>query len=312
MKKKILLFASLGMVCTTFFLSCESKNYTEEEQLELALETPAKVISNRQAVTLFQNDHNTRLSKIGKESTSFAEKAIHFDLTTLESYINHLEHIANTKNIPISGASFIFGVTKTGKRTVFLIPATKNHTIDYQESFTIENGEFLIFKHIDELLKPQKNSMNDENLILGTDGFISFNEAVALFNEYQNNIIQPFAKQAKRPFYTRAVWYSLKEFKDYFSYLRKQSKLHNLNISGIDVFFGVYDENPSLGLKSNAETIFMTASVQNRSIVNTKSLSFEDISSESFFFKNDEDTEIGSLTFNIGHLSPPPPPKKDW
>jgi hypothetical protein len=64
-----------------------------------------------------------------------------------------LEFIAISKNIPITGASFIFGAGVNGKRTVFLMHSTRNASLDYQESFTIKNGQFIPFKHIDQLLK---------------------------------------------------------------------------------------------------------------------------------------------------------------
>ncbi|WP_420573613.1 hypothetical protein [Kordia sp.] len=306
MKKRMISFASLGLVCATFFLSCETKDQAAEEQLDVALETPAKIISNAKAATLFQNDQHTRLSQIGKANTSFKDKAIHFDLETLENYINRLETVATSKNIPITGASFVFGADANGKRTVFLMPSTRNADLDYQESFTIENGQFLTFKHVDSSLKPQNSSQNDENLVFSTNGFLSFNEATSLFNNYQNQYIQPFAKKVTKDYYTKAVWYSLDEFKGYINYLKKQSDKHHIAITGVDVFFGVYDIDASLELKSNAQTIFLTASTQKQTIVNVTGKSLQSLSKQDFFAKDSKETNE-SLTFNEGHLSPPPP-----
>ncbi|MFK7746960.1 MAG: hypothetical protein AB8B65_01085 [Kordia sp.] len=306
MKKKMISFASLGLVCATFFLSCESNNQAAEEQLDVALETPEKIISNAQAATLFNNDQQTRLSQIGKENTRFKDKAIHFDLATLETYINRLENLAS-RNIPITGASFVFGVDANGKRTAFLMPSTRNADLDYQESFTIENGQFLTFKHVDPSLKLQNNSQNDENLVLSENGYLSFNEAVVMFNNYQTQYIQPFAKKVTKDYYTKAVWYSLDEFKGYFNYLKKKSDKYKLAITGIDVFFGVYNNDSSLELKSNAQTVFLAASTQQQTIVNVKGKSLQRLSQEDFFAKNDEEEVDGSLAFNLGHLSPPPP-----
>ncbi|MGH1387655.1 hypothetical protein [Kordia sp.] len=305
MKKKMISFASLGLVCATFFLSCESNNHAAEEQLDAAIETPAKIISNAQAATLFNNDQQTRLAQIGKKGIRFEDKAIHFDLENLESYISRLENLATSKNIPITGASFVFGADANGKRTAFLMPSTRNADLDYQESFTIENGQFLTFKHVDAVLKPQNSSQNDENLVLSTNGYVSFNEAVAMFNNYQSQYIQPFAKKVTKDYYTKAVWYSLDEFKGYFNYLKKKSAQYNLAITGVDVFFGVYNNDPSLELKSNAQTVFLAASTKQQTIVNVAGKSLQSLKQEDFFAKNEEDTN-GSLAFNLGQLSPPP------
>ncbi|EDP95783.1 hypothetical protein U8527_11725 [Kordia algicida OT-1] len=307
MKKRIISFASLGLVCATFFLSCETKNQAAEEQLETALETPEKIISNAQAATLFKNDQNTRLSQIGKSTTRFEDKAIHFDLATLEAYINRLERLATSKNIPITGASFVFGADADGKRTVFLMPSTRNANLDYQESFTIENGQFLTFKHVVTSLNPQKNSQNNEDLVLSPNGYLSYNEAVVMFNNYQTQYIEPFAKKVTKNYYTKAVWYSLDEFTDYINYLKKKSNKHNLAITGIDVFFGVYDTDASLELKSNTQTVFLTASTQHQTIVNVSGKTLQRLTQEDFLAKENDE---GSLAYNFGHLSPPPP-KKD-
>jgi hypothetical protein len=74
MKKKMRSFFSLVLVCATLFLSCKTEDQHHEEQLDAVLEIPKKIISNKKAATLFQNDHSTRLSQIGKEKTSFEEK----------------------------------------------------------------------------------------------------------------------------------------------------------------------------------------------------------------------------------------------
>ncbi|QHI35263.1 hypothetical protein IMCC3317_06090 [Kordia antarctica] len=307
MKKKMISFASLGLVCATFFLSCETKNQAEEEQLDLALEVPTKIISNTQAAKLFQNDQTTRLTRIGKEDTTFEDKAIHFELETLDTYINHLETIVVSKNIPITGLSFIFGTDANGKRTTFLMPSTRNATLDYQESFTIENGKFLTYKHINSSLKLQNSSQNDENLVLSTNGYLSFNEAVTLFNTYQTQYIQPFQAKVKKDYYTKAVWYSLEEIKGYIDYLKKKSTNHNLAITGIDVFFGVYNNDASLELKSNAQTVFLAASTQRQTIINVEGESLKGFAQNSFIAKESDENMDGSLTFNIGELSPPPP-----
>lgn len=310
MKKRIIAFASLGLVCTVFFLSCETKNQAEVEELETALEIPSKIISNTQAATLFQNDQNTRLSQIGKENTHFEDKAIHFDLATLESYINRLEELKTSKNIPVTGVSFVFGADANGKRTTFLMPSTRNAELDYQESFTIENGEFLTFKHVDTSLKLRNNSQNDENLVLSPNGYISFNEATRLFNNYQAQYIETIAKKVTKDYYTKAVWYSFEEINQYINYLKKKSNDHNLSITGVNVFFGVYNNDSNLELKSNAQTIFLTASSQQQSIINIKGETLQSFTQDGFFAKENDESIDGSLNFNFGHLSPPPPKKQ--
>lgn len=310
MKKKMLSFVSLGFVCITFFLSCMTKNPDEEEQLNQALEVPEKVISNYDAATLFQNDHTTRLTQIDAKKMTFEDKAIHFNLDTITNYITHLEDIAISKNIPITGVSFIFGTDTIDKRTTFLMPSTRNADLDYQESFTVENGQFLTFKHIDQLLRPIHNSKNDENLVLSPSGYISFNEAVILFNNYEHQYIASFAAKVTKEYYTKAVWYSLDEIKEYIYYLKKKSNDHKLAITGIDVFFGVYNTDPSLELKSNAQTLFLTASTQQESIIDIDNTSLKNFIKNDFFLKDDNSDNLDeSLALNMGQLSPPPPKK---
>ncbi|WP_298421646.1 hypothetical protein [uncultured Kordia sp.] len=306
MKKKMLSFVSLGLVCTTFFLSCVTKNPDEEEQLNTVLEVPEKIISNYDAATLFQNDHITRLSQIRAEKTTFEDKTIHFELETITKYIAHLEKLATTNNIPITGVNFIFGADITGKRTTFLMPSIRNASLDYQESFTIENGEFLTFKHIDQSLKLKKGSKNDQNIMLSPNGYLSYNEAVELFNNYESQYITPFAAKVTKDYYTKAVWYSFQEIKGYISYLKKKSATSNLAITGIDVFFGVYNNDPNLELKSNTQTVFLTASTQQQSIINTKGEKFKNFIKTELSLKETNDNEGESLIFNEGNASPPP------
>ena len=305
MKKKMISFASLGLVCTTLFLSCET-NQHYEEHIDSALEVPEKIISNAKAATLFQNDQTTRMSVIGKGKMAFEDKSIHFDLQELTNYINHLETIAVSKNIPITGASFIFGADANGKRTVFLMPSTQNASLDYQESFTIENGEFVTFKHIDQYLNVKSYSETSEHLVLSPNGYISFNEAVTLFNKYETQYIQPFAKKVTKDFYTKAVWYSLDELKSYINYVHKKAAEHTLVITGIDIFFGVYDNTPALALKSNAQTLFLAASTEKHTIINTKGKKLKNYLQNDFFAKEETASDNESLTFNLGELSPPP------
>ena len=309
MKKKMIAFVSLGLVCIPLFLSCETNQQAEEERLNTALEKPEKIISTAKAATLFKNDHTARLSIIGKANTAFKDKVIHFELDAFTNYIQHLEKIAVSKKIPITGISFVFGANITGERTTFIMPSTRNTQLDYQESFTIENDQFLTFTHIDTFLEVKKTIQNNQKLILSTDGYLSFNEAVHMFNNYQNQYIEPIASKVTRDYYTKAVWYSLDEIKGYIKYLKNKSNQYNLAITGIDVFFGVYDKNPELELKSNAQTVFLAASTQQQTIINSKGERLNNfLNNNDFLYKDDSsDTEEDeSLTYNMGHLSPPP------
>lgn len=298
---------SLGLVCIAFFPSCKLHDPNTEEQLS-SIEIPEKIISNTKAATLLTNDHETRLSKIGKATTTLSQKSMYFELNTLKNYINHIETIANTKNIPITGVSFVFGATQHGERTVFLMPSTRNATLDYQESFTIENDEFVTFKHIDDYISLKNHSANDENLVLSTDGFISFNEAAILFNQYQNQYIEPFKATVKKDYYTKAVWYSLEEIEEYLTYVTKKSSQYELGITGINVFYGVYDTNAELELKSNAQTIFLAANTENKTIINFKGTLLQEYLQNDFIVKDtsSEDDTDESLAFNLGEISPPP------
>jgi hypothetical protein len=299
-------FVSLGLVCIAFFLSCKTNEYTEEEELTSAFKTPEKIISTAKTAILFKNDQITRLTQIGKKNISFQEKTIHFELAILEDYLQHVETVAISKQIPITGISFVFGAKANGKRTVFMMPSIQNVQLDYQESFTIENGALLTFKHIEETLPKHVQSTNDENLILSAHGYLSFNEAVTLFNAYQEQYLQNIVQKVDRDYYTKAVWYSLEEINEYINYVHRQSNKHHLNITGIDVFFGVYDTNPELELKSNAQTVFLAPSHQQQTIINSKGALLNTFHKNDFFYKENTTDEDESLVYNMGHLSPPP------
>jgi hypothetical protein len=299
-------FVSLGLMCITLFLSCKTNEQTEVEELTSVFEVPEKIISPAKAAILFRNDETTRLSQIGKKNVSFQEKIIHFELAELENYLQRLETIAISKEIPITGISFVFGATNDGKRTTFIMPSIHNTELDYQESFTLENGKFITFTHIDEILSKHTHSINDENLILSTNGYLSFNEAVTLFNTYEQTYIQAFAEKVSKEYYTKAVWYSLAEIKEYIQYLHTQSAKHQLAITGIDVFFGVYDKNPELELKSNAQTLFLAPSRQNQTIINNQATLLNTFLENDFLYKDTTSDEDESLAYNMGQLSPPP------
>lgn len=299
---------SLGLMCIAFFPSCNVHDHDTEEQLSSLLEIPEKIISNSKAVTLFTNDQQTRLSQIGKTTISLDEKTIHFDIIALQKYVEHIKAIAVTKNLPITGVSFVFGATQHGKRTVFLMPSTRNATLDYQESFTIENDEFVTFKHIEDYISLKNHSANDQNLVLSTDGFISFNKAATLFNQYQKQFIEPYKIKVTKDYYTKAVWYSLEEIKQYLTYVQQQSNKHKLAITGISVFFGVYEANPELELKSNAQTVFLTGNTKHASIINLQGKQLSKYLENEFVFKDDDlnENDDESIAFNLGEISPPP------
>ncbi|WP_298507947.1 hypothetical protein [uncultured Kordia sp.] len=298
--KKILIFTLLGIAYITLFLSCETENQNFEKDLNKAIEKPTKIISNQEAITLFQNDQVTRLNIIDKKDVSFEDKAIHFDFTVLEKYFAKLEALV-LKNMSVTGVSFVFGADNSGKRTVFLIPTTLNSELNYHEGFTIENEKFIAFKYANHSLSAQLDSQNDENLIFSSNGYLSFNDAIQLFNAYQNQYITPFSDKIKKEYYTKVVWYSLDELKAYMSYLKKKSNENNLAINGITIYFGVYENDRSLELKANAQTIFLMPSHNMQSIVNTNKDTFKEITQDGFLVKSSEE----SLVQNHGGLFPP-------
>jgi hypothetical protein len=127
-----------------------------------------------------------------------------------------------------------------------------------------------------------------------------------LFNTYETHYIQSFATKVTKEFYTKAVWSSLDEIKGYINYVKKKAIDYNLVINGIDVFFCVYNKDSNLELKSNAQTIFLAASIQKHTIINTQNELLKNYIQHGFFSKEDTSDEDESITFNEGELSPPP------
>ncbi len=235
------------------FFGCES-----EENAETNLQTTTKfekIISDNKAKELYLNDQNTRLSKLGKTDLSLEDKASYFSITTLKNYVANLEGVANSQDIEITGVNFMFGANENGDRTVFLMPAINNSTNIYNMSFSIIEGEIKPFKQISKSLLEVENGSTDSDLILSTNGIISYNDAVVLFNEYQSKYIESIAEEIIKPYYTKSAWYSLNEINNYIDYLENVESEENITINGVNIFYGVHNSNHHR--YPNDQTIFL-------------------------------------------------------
>ncbi len=274
-----------------------------------------KTISVNKAMSMYLNDQNTRLNNLGMENMPYEKRASNFDLKELKEFINNIEITAKKNNINVSGINFIFGSDELLNRTIFIAPSIYNQDLDYNESFTIENDVVIPIVQINDHLTKKIISKNENNLILSSKGYLSYNQSVDLFNSYQDDYIDQIKKQIVKDYYTKSIYYSLEEIKSYIAYLEKAPEESNLEVIGISLFFGVYDNNSSLGIKANSQTVFLapiSKDNKNHVLLNNTMEDFKEIleynssTNSNFASKSSFTEEIFYLFANEGEATPPP------
>ena len=61
-------------------------------------------------------------------------------------------------------------------------------------------------------------------------------------------------------------WFSLDELKEYISYVEEQGKLKNINVTGLRVYFGAYDNSEKDGTKKDLTTVFIVPTQANQKL----------------------------------------------
>lgn len=257
---------------------------------------PAKLISLEKAVTYYNNFYNTRIAAGHSNKT----RAVWFEFKQLENYFERTTTFCVEQNIEISRFVFLLGATKKGQRTVFLAPATYDEQLDLHRAFSFENGK-IIYLHrfagedystITDFTELQST---EESLILSNKGTISSAKAIQLYNNYYDVVTGPFNNIVDSD--TRFVWYEKGEFEGYLTYLKENCN----DPSGVNIIFGVNNNNKAEGIYANRLTLFFapTTSFENENIYDLNKNIWEYPETES---------NVSPMTcyFNRGSSGPPP------
>ena len=205
---------------------------------------------------------------------------------------------------------------KNNKRIVFIAPIKYDKRLDLHRAFSFDNGHVTyIHRFAGEKYSTVKDLHTlqsvEQSLVLGDSGKISTAKTITLYKNYHDAINAPFSDVVESD--TRFVYYDKGEFEAYIDYLSNQSIDHGIKISGLNVIFGVKNNNASEGIYANHLTLFF-APTSSEDI--TKSfLCFHSSSNDSqlnlaedlWYEENYEIKRYSKPTlFNLVHGGPPP------
>ncbi|MEZ4809354.1 MAG: hypothetical protein R2819_03250 [Allomuricauda sp.] len=258
------------------------------------------------AVNYYNNFYKTRLS-VDSDIT----KKAWFSIDSLDHYFEKVYHTCQLKDIKITGMSFLFGAKQDNTRTVFIAPMCYDPKMEMDRAFTISDNE-IVFLH-GHLMKNHSTITNcktlietEESLVLGENGFLSISQVVALYNNYYDAKIKAFPNIVKTD--TRIVYYRKGEFEGYIDYLKEQCEKEDIELTGINAVFSVYNNDASYGDYANLMTLFFAPTTSGK-----KSFFSFDLAHENFldFSRNTWGdiqgiNQISSSMFNRGSSSPPP------
>jgi len=318
MKNKFLKFSFAIVGLTIGLISCEKENQTTSENV-LSLEAPEKIISFNKAVDEYNNFYNTRIAPFEGKSNSDKTRAVWFDLESLENHLEKIENVAQEKGIEVSGLSFILGADSNNKRTVMIAPMTFDPEIEVCRAFSFDNNELTYiygdtFANYSSTTDTSNLTSTEESLILGANAYISSAEGIKMYNNYYDSKTKPIAHIIEKD--TRVCMYEKGLFKDYLNYIKQQALNNKVNISGINIVFGVYGDNPTLGKDfANHQTLFFAPTeLKNKNNFKTSysfdgkkiiELDFNKNTLEKTFSK-DNNIESSSIANEL-HGSPPNP-----
>ena len=256
---------------------------------------PAKLISRKQAVDYYNNFYHTRIA------TGYLDdnRAVWFSIEQLENYFEKVNALCAEKAIEITRFVFLLAAKENGERTVVLAPATYDEQLDLHRAFSLDNGKVTYlhrFAGEDYSTIKEYTGLHslDESLLLSNEGYISSATAVQWYNNYFDTVTGPFTAVLKGD--TRFVWYEKGEFEEYLSYVKENSS----NSVGINVIFGVKDNNELEGIYANRITLFFAPDTSKTSIgLNMIRNKWEHVISS-------KEEEKITCYFNRGNSAPPP------
>ncbi|WP_024772284.1 hypothetical protein [Aquimarina macrocephali] len=270
--KSFLKLAMAVVVLSIGIVSCEkdsTNTQTTKEEKGAIIETPEKIIPISKAINEYNNFYTTRIAPFEAKSTQEENRAVWFDLQTLENYLQKTKTIANQKGIEITNYSFIFGADNEGKRTLFLAPMSIDAKTKTNKAFTIENDKvkFLYENPFDDYSSSIGSDNKVQSLILSNGGYISSKDAIVMYNNYYDKKVAPIEHIVEKD--TRVCFYKQGIFENYLSYIKQQANNKGVNLNGVNLVFGVYDNSASLGEYANHQTLFFAPTIVSKTKNNT-------------------------------------------
>lgn len=300
MKKDKILKLGLGILLSASIASCENDSAQNQELSEALV--PEKIISLDKAVREYNNFYNTRIAPFEGKTSSEQIRAVWFDTKTLENYLNNVNSLAKQQNIHITGISFILTANEENQRDIIIAPLAKHPETNANMPFSIDNNKVIF---IDDNAFDAYSNLADYNaltdvaqsLLLSIDGNVSLATAIKNYNSYYDLYVEPLSNMVKND--SRFCFYEGNLFRNYLNYIKKQAKENKVDLNGVNIVYGVYDNSPALGEYANHQTLFLTPSITNgksvfsltkeagfsfdfeTNIIELSSLKSEDISSSS-------------------------------
>ncbi|WP_130284791.1 hypothetical protein [Aquimarina brevivitae] len=131
-------------------------------------------------------------------------------------------------------------------------------SIDNNTVVFIDNNAFDAYSN---LRKYSTLTDKTQSLLLGKNGTVSLASIIKNYNNYYDTYVQPLNNKVKND--TRFCFYEGDTFKKYLNYIQKQAKENKADLNGVNIVFGVYDNDPALGEYANHQTLFFSPSVIN-------------------------------------------------
>ncbi|WP_299256068.1 hypothetical protein [uncultured Aquimarina sp.] len=277
MKNKFLK-CSLAIVGLTIGLaSCEKENQTTEET-SVELQVPEKIISFNKAVDEYNNFYNTRIAPFKGKSNLDETRAVWFDLESLENHLEKIETVAQEKGIQVSHLGFVLGANTNNVRTITIAPMASHPDTGENMPFSINNNQitFLDNNAFDKYSNiTDLNSLTDksQSLLLSTNGYISSAQTIEMYNNYYDTKVAPLYNVVAND--SRICFYTKETFKNYITYIKRQAVDNNISLSGFNIVFGVYGDNPTLGREfANHQTLFFAPTKTDTKSNDNKSYNF--------------------------------------
>lgn len=259
MKNKILKCSIVILGLTIGLSSCERENETSLEN-QLNLETPEKIISFNKAVDEYNNFYNTRIAPFEGKSNLDDTRAVWFDIKALENHLEKIEIISQERGIEVTSLGFIFGSDDNNKRTIIIAPMSIHPETNIEMPFSIDNNKVIFldnnaFDKYSDLTIVDSLTDTEKSLVLNTNGYISVAKAIEMYNNYYDTEIISISTIVEND--SRISFYRKGIFENYLNYIKNQAAEHNISISGLNLVFGAYGDNPTLGKEfANHQTLF--------------------------------------------------------
>ena len=302
----------------------ENQKETPLEPTVSEVKEPSIIISMDEVYKDYDNYTNSRVLPLENILNVTDNRSVWFSVNELKNYLDKVEKVATEKNIPLTGVNMIFAAydndvqlgENKNKQTLFLAPTVTDKTLNYPKSFSINNGQFFAIEQIKDMITLDNSiaAATNESLLLSPEGTISNATAINMFNNYYTTRVKNIPQVDG--FDTKAVWYSIEQWREYIAYVEQETSKIGQTVSGFQLVFSSYEDNKALGIQANKQTIFLTpttatlgakGTTANRPFyIKGNDLEFMDFVKGKTNSKLANKKRIQSLSANHGQITPPP------